>query len=613
MNHQKLFARLLAVGLMSVIGFLLVFADVAQGASPTLSRIMPRGGQRGTEVDFRFTGARLDDAKEIMFYTPGFEVVSFKTESATVTAVKVRIKSDCQLGEHLMRVRTAGGITDAKTFYVGPYPTVVEKEPNSDFATPQPIAMNSTVEGVVKAEDVDYYVVDAKKGDRISAEVEGIRLGITMFDAYVAIMDIKRFELSANDDSALHLQDPVASVIAPADGKYVIQVRESSYAGSDSCLYRVHIGNFPRPRVVFPAGGKAGTQVAVKYIGDVTGDITQTVKLPAKPDGRFPLFLEHQGHVATSANLFRVSDLENVIEKEPNDSSRAPMATGVTLPAAFNGIIDKDGDNDWYKFSAKKGQRFSVRCYARTLRSPLDPVLYIYNAKDRKTIIGNDDSGGPDSLVAFTVPADGEYLVRVFDHLRKGSPQHVYRIEFQPRKATLTTQIPEYRRYSQDRNAIFVPRGNRYATLVRVVRANVGGDVVLSAPQMPKGMTMHADTMTANVNTIPVVFEAASDAPLVGTLMPLNASLADTSKGITGGFDQTIGLVYGQPNNTAYYATRADRVACSVIEAVPFKLQLVQPKSPIVRNGSKRLKVVVQRKEGFTAAITLRMLWSFTY
>ena len=51
-------------------------------------------------------------------------------------------------------------------------------------------------------EDVDYYVVEAKKGERITAEVEGIRLGLTLFDPYVAILDAKRFELASSDDAA---------------------------------------------------------------------------------------------------------------------------------------------------------------------------------------------------------------------------------------------------------------------------------------------------------------------------------------------------------------------------------------------------------------------------
>ena len=50
-----------------------------------------------------------------------------------------------------------------------------EKEPNSDFATPQKIPLNVTVAGVVENEDVDYYLVEAKQGQRITVEVEGIR------------------------------------------------------------------------------------------------------------------------------------------------------------------------------------------------------------------------------------------------------------------------------------------------------------------------------------------------------------------------------------------------------------------------------------------------------
>ncbi len=106
--------------------------------------------------------------------------------------------------------------------------------------------MNSTVTGIADNEDVDYYVIDAKKGERISAEVEGLRLGISEFDPYVAILNAKRFELGSSDDAALVWRDGFTSVIAPEDGKYIIQVRESAYAGNGACIYRLHVGNFPR-------------------------------------------------------------------------------------------------------------------------------------------------------------------------------------------------------------------------------------------------------------------------------------------------------------------------------------------------------------------------------
>ena len=140
---------------------------------------------------------------------------------------------------------------------MGTRPESLEKEPNNDFKAPQPIPMNVTVNGVADNEDVDYFVVPAKKGERISAEVEGHRLGIFEFDPYVAILNAKRFELGASDDAALVLRDGFTSIIAPEDGPYIIQVRESAYSGNGNCLYRLHVGSFPRATAVMPASGQA--------------------------------------------------------------------------------------------------------------------------------------------------------------------------------------------------------------------------------------------------------------------------------------------------------------------------------------------------------------------
>src|SRR5262249_51441516 len=205
---------------------------------------------RGREVTFTFSGARLSDAKEILFYSPGFEVKKLTAVNDNAVQAVVKIAADCRLGEHAARVRTESGLSELRTFWVGALPVVAEKEPNSDFAAPQKIAMNVTVVGVVDYEDVDYYSVELKKGLRLSVEIEGMRLANTLFDPYVAILDSKRFELATSDDSALLGQDGLCSIVAPADGTYVIQVRESAYQGNGACQYRLHVGSFPRPLAV---------------------------------------------------------------------------------------------------------------------------------------------------------------------------------------------------------------------------------------------------------------------------------------------------------------------------------------------------------------------------
>ena len=49
-----------------------------------------------------------------------------------------------RLGEHGFRIRTATGISEFRTFWVGAFPVIDEKEPNNAFDTPQPIPLNVT-------------------------------------------------------------------------------------------------------------------------------------------------------------------------------------------------------------------------------------------------------------------------------------------------------------------------------------------------------------------------------------------------------------------------------------------------------------------------------------
>ena len=60
-------------------------------ASPVLSNIIPRGGQRGTDVEVLFNGQRLEDAQELMIYEPGIEVAEFAVVSPTQVKAKLKV------------------------------------------------------------------------------------------------------------------------------------------------------------------------------------------------------------------------------------------------------------------------------------------------------------------------------------------------------------------------------------------------------------------------------------------------------------------------------------------------------------------------------------------
>lgn len=585
-----------------ILAFVLLFsATTLFAASPRLTIVLPRGVQRGTEVELTFSGSQLGDAKEVFFYEPGFAVKEIIPVDVNSFKAKVAVAPETRLGEHVCQVRTATGVSDFRTLFVGNLKDVAELEPNSDFTAPQLIEMNVTVTGIVQAEDVDYFAVNAKKGERIAVEVEGIRLGDTLFDPYVAILDAKRFEMASADDSTLVVQDCVASAVAPEDGLYIIEVRESSYGGNGSSRYRLHVGNFPRPTAVYPVGGKIGDEIEVKFLGDAAGEFAQKFKLPAEIQDEFSLVAESSGHFAPSGNLFRLSDVGNSLEVEPNNARE--QATPAEFPTAFNGILQVNGDQDFFKFTAKQGQQFEVECYGRRIRSAIDPVMYLYNAAGAG-IASNDDSRGPDSYFRFAVPADGEYYLMVQDHLGQGGPEFVYRVEFQPIKPTLALSIPRTERYGQYRQQIYVGKNNRFGTLIDASRQNFGGILQLAPVNLPAGVIMHAEPMPADLSSIPVVFEATADAVPSGQLVDFVAHLAE-NKDIKGGFSNTSDFIISAPGQSRYYGKTVHRLPICVLDEIPFKIDIQVPKVPIARDGSMNLKVVAERKVGFTAPINV--------
>ena len=81
-------------------------------------------------------------------------------------------------------------------------------------------------------------------------------------------------------------QDAAISAVVPQDGSYLIEVRESSFGGSDRCRYRLHVGTFPRPLAVFPPGGRPGESLEVRWLGDAAGPWTEKITLPGKYSSR---------------------------------------------------------------------------------------------------------------------------------------------------------------------------------------------------------------------------------------------------------------------------------------------------------------------------------------
>ncbi len=633
----------------------LASAFIAEAGTPRLARVVPPGGQRGTTVEVMLQGRYLDKPEEVFVYEPGITVESIESvegnvefrgyrgrvESGSGVRVKLKIADDCPLGVHGLRLRTAAGISEYQRFSVGPFATIEEDERsqqarNDKRETAQAVALDSTVLGrMMEPTDVDLYRLEAKQGQRLSAEIEGVRLGVDQGipDLHLSLLDADGKRLIAADDSSLFLQDPVVSLVAPRDGTYFVEVRHTTYSAAND-VYRLHVGTFARPTGLYPAGGPAGKELSVRVLGDPKGDWSQLVTLPAAAssrDFRFVAVDAESNVPAPTPNTLRVSPFDNVLEAEPNDSEDVIKSqSAASLPIAFNGIIEKSGDIDCFRFTAKKGERFKVQCLANAFGSPLDPTIWIkqvgakgnpQRATDsRPNQLGYPPFGGMnrdtlDPILDFTAAADGEYVLGVEDDRGNGGAEFVYRVEISPESDAVYVYIPqdgEAAFQPQSRQSISIPSGGRYNTQLSIFNSNrpFNGDLELVALGLPDGVTMHAPRVTPAMPRVPVVFEAAADAKLQGKFVEIVARPVEAKEGISlaTGFRQSIPM--SASNNNDYYLFNSlDKLAIAVTEPAPFSIEVEEPKSALVQNGEISLKFKIVRAEGFDEPVSVAMEW----
>lgn len=510
-----------------------------------------------------------------------------------------------------MRVRTRTGLSELMIFHVGTLPIVDEVEPNTDFESPQVIDKNVSVQGRIDREDVDYYVIEAKQGERISAEVFGMRFGRSQggryFDPYLAVLDADRFELAVSDDHPLVWNDCLISFIAPADGKYTIQVRDAAYNGDGQAYYLLHVGNFPRPVTSIPSGGKPGETVSVTFLGDPLGPITREVTLPEEiPADRFSLEVQDEYGIAPSNIPFLLSDSNSVLEENP--SNVPAKLTPREPPVAFNGVISEPGQLDWMKILGKKDQEYEIFGYAREHRSGLDPFIGVHLTRDGKNLGYNDDQRNqPDAYLKFKAPEDGEYQVIIFDHLRNGDPNYTYRVEVKPVAASLSAEPIEFQRYVQPQ--IEIPQGGGSGIVANIRRNGFGGPVNFRSEDLPPGVRIECPESWRSDGSASVVFFAEDDAPVGGKFSEIVAFRDDPSNPdaqLTGRLSQDVLMT--RSGGSSVLVERMNRLPIIVTEKLPFRCWVETPPVPLVQNGSLNLVVHCERQEGWDEEIQLQLL-----
>ncbi|HVX62833.1 MAG TPA: c-type cytochrome domain-containing protein [Pirellulales bacterium] len=284
---------------------------------------------------------------------------------------------------------------------------------------------------------------------RLAYSRDGKTLASSAEDRTVRVWNAERVE----ERRSLETQPdwPAALAVGPDNKTLLVGRADGSFA-----LYNAENGKAippPKPELasLWPRGVQRGATVKLQVRGknllgasavkfnhaQLAGKIlaseaeradVATVEVTAAaalPRGSYQLSLVTPG--GTSAPVaIEVDDLPQLVESEPNN--QPSQAAAMSVPLGLWGTLAAKGDVDHVRFDAKAGQMIVCELSAKRLGSALNGMLAIVDPAGQVVATNNDFDGQEDPLVAYRIPADGRYAVRINDLARDGSDKHFYRL-----------------------------------------------------------------------------------------------------------------------------------------------------------------------------------------
>ena len=416
-----------------------------RAAVPVLDHVFPAALQIGSTQSVTLVGkfdpwpTRLD-----------LDIPGVTWEATTNTGViTVRVSPKAPVGPQVIRAFSPEGVSAPRFLILSSHPQRAEVEPNDEMRTAQvlsdlPAEVNGRLE---KNGDVDSYSVELQAGQNLVARLEAYTLQSPL-DPVLRLLDAQGVQVAWNHDEVRSL-DPLLAWRAPKAGTYVLQVFGFAYpadsdlrfSGSAKSVYRLHVSTDPVARHGWPLGVSRSVETRVRW-GDwgVPEMSSESTLVPSSaiasetvghslqiPGHRLPLEMP-------------VGDGKEWVEVEPNDT--AATAQALEIPSAVSGDLDRAGDEDRYRVSAKKGEALRLEVQAAGLGFPLDAWLKIEDATG-KELVRNDDSGGADPVLDWTPPESAEYRVVVGNLLQRGGRDQRYRLSVQRPQPVWSASVPE--------------------------------------------------------------------------------------------------------------------------------------------------------------------------
>ncbi|MBD3672619.1 MAG: pre-peptidase [Planctomycetaceae bacterium] len=532
-----------------------------------------------------------------------------KPKSTTSLKIKVTVAPDAQTGVREFRLSTVNGASTIGQMVVVRDPVVVETKDNNTRETASVATLPATMCGAIERnEDLDFFKFTAEAGQTACFHVRSQRLQDKIHD------------LQQHIDPILFLRNSSGSTIASSDnhffgdpfichtfkqaGDYYLEIRDVRYTGNKYWEYCIESNSRPFVSNVHPLGVPAGQETTLELIGFNLPDQTQvTWTAPADAKGAMQVELPLAEGVTNPAPVY-VTSLPTVLEAAPEQQ--------VSLPAAVSGRIAAEKEIDRYRFTAKKGDKWTFEVKARRHGSALDPIIRILDA-DGKPRGENDDFSlykrtyADSRLENWTAPADGEYVIEIRDLHLRGGEDYVYLIE--------ATQPEPYFELYLDTDKTQITPGGWGVLFANVVRKNgFTGGVQLHVDGLPEGVTASAGRVLPGKPTAGcIVFHAPKDIQVD----MWNIDVWGTAEVPMGDDQQPIELVSTATTYQEIYQPGGGRGHWPVLthtiattEPGDILSLSIDTNEVVLKPGeSKKIEVTIERAEGFDKNVTLDILF----
>ena len=453
-----------------------------------LTRTYPVAVQRGStatvEVSSNFT---LNDSHSVFFAPAGPEMQLAETKPkpdewkdpqesdiGTPFRFRIRVPAHQQAGVYEYRIATRQSVSSVGHLVVTDHPVVVEADKDNDSPSKaQAVSVPAAVCGAIERfEDVDYYRIIGEAGQDLVCQIFAQR--VTRAIHCMAI----RYPKIHLMDSMLTLLDPTGRVIAqndnyvggdallhcklPATGEYVLEVRDTRYAGDPRYVYCVEVTNGPL--------ASAGVRAAA--LAD------EAASIPAKG----------------GTNISRQTALP------------------ISLPSQIAGHFAEPNQKHYYEFTARKDDYYYFEVHSQRHGFAVDSVLSVFDGTGKQLATGDDGHFTKDAKLFFKAPKDGAYTVAVRDLIGRSGDRFQYRLSAEP-------SGPDFEIHGEYYYGMLAP-GGQAIWFVKLKRLNgFDGSVEMFVEGLPNGVSFTPVTIPPGMNYCGLIFSAAQDAPINASLM----------------------------------------------------------------------------------------------